>query len=512
MRLPASGGLVALLVAVLLASCNSAPGNPSGPSPEQASRPNIVVFLVDDLGWQDTALQLTEEPTPFNLRYRTPNVERLASRGVRFTDAYASAPVCTPTRVSLMTGRSPGAHGVTWWVLRADRHKSKQHPTLDAPWWRTNGLQEGELTLAGLLDDAGYRTIHVGKAHWGAVGTSGADPTRLGFDRNIAGHGAGGPGSFLGTQNFSAAHRGADRIWDVPGLERYHGQEIYMTEALALEARREVREAVSDGEPFFLHFAPYAVHAPITANPRYLDGYPDLDAKEAAYATMVETADAALGTVLDTLDELGVADDTVVVFTSDNGGLSAHGRGGEKHTHNAPLRSGKGSAYEGGVRVPTVISWPGVTDPGTCSEPVITHDLFPTLLGAAGTEVPGWYLPVLEGEDLRPLLEGRRAPWGERALYWHQPHLWGANGPGIWPYSAIRRGNWKLIHDHAAGRLELYDLAVDPGESRDLAETEPEVLAALAGELSDWVEASGARLSLQREEGRPVAAARDLVP
>lgn len=502
-------GLAALIGALLLASCRSATEHPT--ESVAPPRPNLVVFLVDDLGWQDLSLPLAGAPSPFNERYRTPNVERLAARGMRFTDAYAAAPVCSPTRVSLMTGRSPGAHGVTWWIRNADRHTSRQHPALDAPRWRVNGLQAGDLTLAGLLRDAGYRTIHVGKAHWGAIGTSGADPTRLGFERNVAGHALGGPGSFLGTQNFSADHRGGSRDWDVPGLEKYHGQEIFLTEALALEARRELLEAAAEDRPFFLHFAPYAVHAPITANPRYLANYPDLEPREAAYATMVETMDAALGTVLDTLEELGLTEETLVVFTSDNGGLSAHGRGGERHVHNAPLRSGKGSAYEGGVRVPAVVAWPGVTaHDATCGAPIVTQDLFPTLLAAARVPIPGWYAPVVEGRELAPLLRGGAAPWGERALFWHQPHLWGADGPGIWPYSAIRRGRWKLIHEHAGGRLELYDLVEDLSETTDVAAEHPDVVRRLADELSAWVERSGARLSLRREDGAPVAAARDL--
>ncbi|MHC5003134.1 MAG: sulfatase [Planctomycetota bacterium] len=478
----------------------------------EAAPPNVILFLVDDLGWQDVSVPLHDEPTPLNRRYRTPNLERLAAAGVRFTDAYASAPVCTPTRTSIMTGLSPGRSHITYWTLHRDRDTSKPHDRLRPPAWNVNGLREGDVTLPRLLAAAGYRTIHVGKAHFGAHGTTGADPGNLGFDVNVAGHGSGGPASFYGLHAFSQAGRRGEPappatpgIWDVPGLEQYHGQEIYLTEALALEAAAAVREAVADGAPFFLNMAPYAVHAPIMANPRYVDRYADLDPREAAYASMIETVDAALGLLLRTIDSLGVADETVVIFHSDNGGLSAHARGGTPHTHNAPLRSGKGSAYEGGVRVPLVVSWPGVTAPGSvCRAPVISHDLFPTILAAAGVPVPPAHAPRVDGVDLGPLLRGE-APGERRVLCWSQPHQWGAAGPGIHPFTSIRAGDWKLVYFHAEQRLELYDLATDIGERNDLASARPGRVAALAGLLDDWIRSRGAQLSIDRASGRPVA-------
>ena len=480
------------------------------PASASESPPNIVVFLVDDLGWQDVSLPLGPEATPFNERYRTPNVERLARRGMLFTDAYASAPVCSPTRTSLLTGRSPAATGITWWVRNKDTHNSRSHPTLTAPVWTVNGLQPGDVTLPGLLSGARYHTVHLGKAHLGARGTAGADPTNLGFAVNVAGHGLGGPGSYYGLHNFSAKHRGGGEDWNVPGLEAYHGKDVFLTDAIASEARRELLQAAKKDGPFFLHFAPYAVHAPIMANNRLIDSYEGLHAKEAAYATMVESADAALGVVLDTLQELNLTDETLVIFTSDNGGLSAHGRGGPKHSHNAPLRSGKGSAYEGGVRVPLVVAWPGVTEPGTrSSEPVISHDLFPTLLAAAGIKAPKAHEKLIEGVDLAGLLKGETPEWSGRPLFWHQPHLWGANGPGIWPFSSVRKGRWKLIFDHAKTSFELYDLEQDLSEAHDLASKESEVVSALAEELSLWLENTGAGMSVVTESGQAVKMPRE---
>lgn len=513
---------VLILLALLVAAC-ATPADHALPA-----RPNILLVLVDDLGWQDLSLPMADEPTPFNARYRTPHVERLAAEGLVLTDGYASAPVCTPTRTSLMTGRSPAATGISYWILHHDRDQSAGYGDITAPAWRHEGLQPDDVTLARLLQDAGYRTIHVGKAHLGAKGSPGEDPARLGFDVNIAGHGAGGPGSFLGTQDFSAAHRDGSRVWDVPGLERWHGRDVYLTEALTVEALDAVDAAVADGQPFFLHFAPYAVHAPITANPRHVANYAGLDPREAAYASMVETVDESVGELLARLAAHGIADDTLVVFTSDNGGLSAHGRGGEPHTHNAPLRSGKGSAYEGGVRVPWVVRWPGVVPAGVRSDvPVITHDLFPTLLRVAGAAVPADH--VVEGVDLVPLWATAGAAAGagddasaphdanaqaataDRPLFWHMPHFWGVNGPGIAPYSAVRLGHEKLLYWHATGALELYDLDADIGETRDLSAERPERVAALAEELSAWLERTGAAMSLWTESGEPVPLPRHVV-
>ncbi len=489
---------VLTVLVLLLGACTAVAADPPGPM-----RPNIIVFLVDDLGWQDVALPLHTDATAFNRRYRTPHLLQLAERGVAFTQAYASAPVCTPTRTSLMTGRSPARTHITYWTLHADTDTSAPYAGLRPPAWDVNALQPDDVTLPQLLGDAGYRTIHAGKAHLGAVGTPGADPTQLGFDVNIAGHGAGAPASYLGTDGFSTGS-----VWDVPGLEAYHGRELYLTEVLTTEAIAAVRAAVQDETPFFLHFAPYAVHTPIMANGRYLDErYADLPAPEAAYATMIETVDAALGALLGTLDELGLSDDTVIVFTSDNGGLSAHARGGTPHTHNAPLRSGKGSVYEGGVRVPTVIAVPQVTSRGArCATPIVTHDLFPTLLALAEVPVPRTHAAALDGVDLRPLLGGRPAgaALAERALVWHQPHFWGLTGPGIWPFSSVRSGDWKLVYRHRERTFELYDLAVDLGETTDRADDRPRIVDRLAALLGSELRRRDAQMSLDADTGRPV--------
>ena len=474
-----------------------------------SGQPNIVLVHVDDLGWQDTSVPMHEETTDFNRRYRTPSMQRLADSGTVLTSNYAAAPVCTPSRTSLLTGQSPARTGITYWTLHRDRDTSRTHPRLRPPQWNLNGLDEDDVSLPRLLRQAGYRTIHVGKAHFGAHETPGGDPRRLGFDVNIAGHASGAPGSYLGIHRFKQARSTepvhTTSVWDVPGLERWHDQDVYLTEVLADEAVRAMDVAHSEGRPFFLHFAPYAVHTPIMANDRYLDHYADLPPREAAYATMIETVDAALGSMLDRLEALGVADDTIVILSSDNGGLSAHSRDGEPHVHNAPLRSGKGSAYEGGTRVPGIVRWPGVTSPGSrIDTPVITQDWFPTLLQAAGATSLVSHDHVVDGRSLRPLLAGGDETLDGRVLLWHQPHQWGARGPGIHPYTAIRHGDWKLIFRHADGGLELYDLESDPGERVERSALEPDRTRTMAALLGETARAHGAMPSIDRRTGEPV--------
>jgi arylsulfatase A-like enzyme len=500
-------GTHSLKICVLLASLAFClPKNTQAAEGTLDKRPNLVLFLVDDLGWQDLSVPLHSSKTAFNERYRTPNVERLAREGVAFTNAYASAPVCTPTRTSIMTGQDPARTGITYWTLHKDKDTSKSHPLLQAPAWRMNGLGAEDVTLPGLLKAAGYTTIHVGKAHFGAHGTSGADPKALGFGVNIAGHASGAPGSYYGEQHFKSSGRqgkldGPDSPWDVPGLDKYHGKDIFLTEALLAECLPAMRAAHANGEPFFLNFCTYGVHTPIMANKKLLEPYAKLDPREAAYATMVESYDRALGGVLDELDILGIADTSLVIFASDNGGLSAIARGGAAHTHNAPLKSGKGSCYEGGTRVPTLIRWPGVAKPGTrVDTPIISTDFFTTLLGAAGVAMPK---KTIDGLGLSALLRAEPSKFPERVLGWHQPHQWGARGPGIQPFTSIRQGDWKLIWFHANRQFELYDLSKDIGEQKNEAQQLPARVMAMADVMQAWLDERGAQVSLEKSSGKP---------
>lgn len=472
------------------------------PPTTEPSRPNIVVVMADDLGWQDTSIGFGLAPSA-KPKWRTPHLQALAEEGAMYAQAYASAPVCTPTRVSLITGQSAARHGVTYWTLNRDT--SADHPTLKAPVWRIQGRQPSDgPSLPRLMAEGGYRTIHVGKAHWGAIGTPGADPINHGFQVNIAGHAAGAPGSFLGVHNFSQAGRtgqGSASVWDVPGMEKWHGKDVYLTEALAAEAIDALR--ADRKRPFFLHFAPYAVHTPIMANPPLLGSYEGWNPQEAAYGTMIESLDNAVGAIREELRRQGRLKNTVFVFTSDNGGLSAHSRGGEKHRHNLPAHSGKGSWHEGGIRVPLVVSWPGHVRKSLRQDAVWTPDLTPTLLQFAGLEQSISRLGRIDGRTL-PGLGLKEAGQADRPMVWHQPHFWGTSGPGIEPFSAIRQGPWKLVMPHDAEAPFLYNLNWDIGEERSLTERYPALVRELSGTLGRELRQAGADMSIQKSTGQPV--------
>ena len=496
-----------VLTGVLLSVCKMA----------AERQPNIVLFLVDDMGWQDTSVPFGGTPTPFNKRYRTPNMEKLAARGMKFTRAYSCA-VCSPTRVSLMTGLNAARHGVTNWTLKKNASNDGKHPRLTFPGWKVNGLSPisgiertvHAKALPAFLKEAGYRTIHVGKAHFGALDTPGEDPAKIGFDVNIGGHAAGGPGSFLGKQNFSAAFRDASRVWDVPGLEKYHGKDIFLTEALTIEANRAVDSAVADDKPFFLYLSHYAVHVPFSADTRFIDRYLNagLNKTEAMYAAMIEGMDKSLGDVVANVKRHGHSGNTVFLFMSDNGGLSVSGRGGKANTHNKPLSSGKGSAHEGGVRVPMIVDWPGVTQPGSvCDTPLIIEDFFPSILEIAGVGPVEQIGGHCDGRSFAPLLRGGEGSQSERSLFWHFPNNWGPRGPGIGASSTIRKGSWKLIYYHdpkSKNRYELFNLREDPGEAKNLAGSDPELRGRLARELADYLKSVDATMPVIKATGKPV--------
>ncbi len=505
-------GLFLLGLISLLADCSNDTDN--------SRKPNILFILADDMGWQDTSVPFGPETTPFNRRYRTPGLQRLAEEGKKFTQAYACA-VCSPSRVSLLTGLNEARHSVTQWTYLSGDEPSSDlpHPGLSTADWNWNGLQpepgmanaHSSPTLPALLKAAGYRTMQFGKGHLGAAGTLGADPKAFGFDIRMGGRDAGGCGSYYGTQNFGAKTHpdGPWRAWD---MDAYFGRDIHLTEALTLEAKKEIRRAVEDEQPFFCYFAHYAPHTPIKPDERFAPRYREegLDETEAAYASLIEGMDKSVGDLLSLLDELGVADNTLVVFTSDNGGLSHDRRSmSPSHTHNRPLSSGKGAHHEGGIRVPLLVRWSGQIGEQTTSDaPVILYDWFPTLLEVAGAPAP----EETDGYPLLPLLTTPDAAAPDRPLVWHFPNFWGplqypepVKGPGMGPSSTIRRGDWKLIYYHSDQRFELFNLAEDLGEQNNLAEAEPERLRRLAEELSNYLQECGAVMPMRKEDGEPVA-------
>ncbi len=499
-------GFYLIAAALMLTSCES--------EEIQEQPPNIVLFLVDDMGWQDTSVPFGTERTPFNDRYHTPNMERLAAQGMKFTQAYAMH-VCSPSRVSLMTGMNTARHRVTNWTLRKDslQPMEKNHDSLEFPMWNVNGMSpfSGDslavhaMPLPQALHDAGYYTVHSGKAHLGAIGTPGANPLNLGFDVNIAGHAAGAPASYLGTENFGNGE-GQNEFAAVPGLEKYYGKDIFLTEAITEEALAALDSVVATPQPFFLYMAHYAVHTPIMADDRFVKKYYEkgLDSIEAKYASLVEGMDKSLGDIMDYIEEKDIADNTIILFMSDNGGLSAHGRGGELNTHNKPLASGKGSMYEGGIREPMLAKWPGKTEPGSVSQyQVIIEDFYPTILEMAGIDSLQTIQKV-DGQSFTAALTSEKEYAGVRPLFWHYPNEWGVDGPGIGAASAVRKGDWKFIYFHASRRMELYNLATDIGETTNLVEENLEKAEEMARVLSDYLKDVDAQMPIDKATGQVV--------
>jgi len=494
-----------ILCCIMLLSC----------SRETLEKPNIILFLVDDMGWQDTSVPFWFEKTPINQRFRTPNMEKLAAKGMKFTNAYA-CPVCSPTRVSLMTGMNASRHKVTNWTLRMNASNDGRNDKLDAPMWNVNGLSPEQgiertvyaKALPEILRQNGYFTIHAGKAHFGAQHTPASDPLAIGFDVNIAGNMIGGPGSYLGLQNFSAAWRSAGnedtRIWDVPGLDKYHGEDIFLTEAITVEAKKTLQLALERDKPFFLYMSHYAVHVPFAEDKRFIQQYKDAgyEPREAMYAAMVEGMDKSLGDLMDFVENKGLTEKTIILFMSDNGGLTNHGRDGIPETHNHPLRYGKGSLWEGGIREPMIVYQPGITEPGSvCDDLIIIEDFFPSVLELAG--ISQQKTPQhIDGISFTPLLKGQTGQ--QKTLVWHFPNFWSRNHDGYGPGSAIRKGEWKLIYTHTSEEFFLYNIRQDIGEQRNLIESNRDIAAELAGELTDYLKKQNAQMPTRKSDGKPV--------
>lgn len=485
------------------------PFKPPGP-------PNIVVFLVDDMGWQDTSVPFWNQKTPLNKRYHTPNIERLAREGMKFTNAYA-APVCTPTRVSLLTGMNPAHHRVTHWTSpNKNTNTDYADTTLSFVDWNINGLSPTvgiehtiqATPLPALLSQHNYYTIHCGKAHFASAGTPGSDPKNLGFKINIAGSEIGHPASYLGTDNYDRPAKGKLNRNAVPGLEAYHGTDTFLSEALTREALKALDKPIQDKQPFFLYMAHYAVHTPIMADKRFVGKYlkAGLDSTEASYAALLEGMDKSLGDVLDFLNKQHLTKNTVILFMSDNGGLSTSpARSAPAHTQNLPLKAGKGSVYEGGIREPMLVRWPGVVKPGSvANQYLIVEDFFPTILDVAGIKNPK-FTQSLDGESFLPLLKNANLRNATRTLVWHHPHRWiPQEGPLISWASAMRQGDWKLVYDHRREKLELYNLKIDIREQHDVAKQYSKKVRELAElftkRLKDW----DAQMPTFKATGKPV--------
>jgi len=461
----------------------------------RAERPNFVFFLVDDLGYMDIG---ANNPDTF---YETPNVDRIAEQGMRFTDGYAANPVCSPTRYSIMTGKYPSR-------VDATNFFSGKRPGRFLPAPLNDRMPLTEVTLGNALKQAGYQTAFLGKWHLGP--TEEYWPGARGFDINVGGYSAGGP---FQCRYFSPYYM--PTIDDGPTGE-------HLPERLSNDACSIIDKFHKNKSPFLVYFAFYSVHTPLSAPKDLVEKYEKkaaalADAGKAefapeeqawptdrprevrvrqchpTYAAMVESMDRAVGRVLDRLEALGIDDNTVVLFMSDNGGLSTSEG---SPTSNLPLRGGKGWLYEGGIREPYMIKWPGVTRPGsTCNEPVISTDFYPTILDIAAVEPkPRQHR---DGKSLVPLLKGQSS-LDRDALYWHYPHY--SNQGGI-PGGAIRMGRYKLIERYEDGRAHLYDLESDIGEKTDLAAEMPERVGEMRKKLHAWYKQVDAKLLQPKPDG-----------
>jgi len=449
------------------------------------SRPNFILILIDDLGWVDLGCYGSSF-------HETPHLDRLAQEGMRFTDAYASCPVCSPTRASLMTGKYPATVQITNYIAGAAKGKLLSAPYL-------HYLPREEKTIARALGEGGYATWHVGKWH---LGEEPYWPHHHGFDVNIGGWTAGMPRSY-----FSPYHN--PMLPDGPQGE-------YLTDRLTDEAIKLIRN--NDGRPFFLNLWYYTVHIPIQGKPQYVEKYKakaaalGLDAKDPfevgeafpcehkkdqhvvrrlfqsdpGYAAMVQSLDEGVGRILRTLDEEGLADNTVVMFTSDNGGVSTSEG---SPTCNAPLAEGKGWMYEGGTREPLIVRWPGVARPDSlCTVPITSTDFYPTLLEIAGLDpIPEQHT---DGVSILPLLKGDGV-LAREAIFWHYPHY---SNQGGTPGCSVRCGDHKLIEFFEDRHAELYNLRADVSEERNVATEEPELAESLRARLHEWLGRAGAKI------------------
>lgn len=513
-----SAGLFPLAAAAMssagVASASGAPDAGNEEGIEHDERPNIIFFLVDDMGWQDTSVPFWTQKTRFNELYETPNMERLAERSVLFTQAYASS-VSSPSRCSMMTGANAARHRVTNWTLRRDVPPDKPSDVLELPAWNWNGISQAAgvphtflaKSFVQYLHDSGYHTIHCGKAHWGAIDTPGENPCHFGFDVNIAGHAAGGLATYLSEARYGHDENGNPvSLMAVPGLEKYWNTGTFITEALTQEALAALDKAKAYGQPFYLYMSHYAIHVPIDKDMRFFGKYKakGMSDREAAYASLIEGMDKSLGDIMDWLEENGEADNTVIIFMGDNGGYATGAwRDEPLYTQNAPLKCGKGSAYEGGIREPMLVCWPGVTDSAErCDTYVLAEDIFPTVLDLAGVRYKDAPQKI-DGRSIVPLLKNPEKGSRGRRLYWNIPNIWDETGPGIGPSCTVRSGDWKLIYFYETGRKELYNITEDIGEDHDLSSERPEIVRKLSRELGRYLRRAGGQRPSFKATGQP---------
>jgi arylsulfatase A-like enzyme len=442
-------------VSLAMPGCaDGAAGRSAGASPKR--KPNFVFIFIDDLGWKDAGFM-------GSAYYQTPNIDRLAAEGLVFTSAYSGAPNCAPSRACLMSGQYTPRHGV-YTVGTSERGRAELRKLI--PTENTTNLDSEIVALPKALKSGGYTSACIGKWHLGS----------------------------------KSPYRPVDRGFDVQ-FERNHGGHFskdgeYLTDRLTDEAIKFVE--ANKGGPFFLYLSHHAVHTPIQAKAELIEKYKNKKPTEAhnnpTYAAMIESVDQGVGRLMDKLDELGLTENTAVFFFSDNGGYA-------NATSMVPLRGSKGMLYEGGIRVPLIVRWPGTIKPGSvCDVPVIGVDFYPTMLDMAGVPNPSGH--ILDGRSIVPLLKGRSA-LERRAIFWHFPAYLEAYNEEQWPWrttpaGAVRQGDWKLIEFFEDGKAELYNLADDIGEKNDLAGTMPDKVRELHRVLAEWRRNLGAPVPTEK--------------
>lgn len=464
--------------------------------------PNIIVFMVDDMGPMDTSVpficDVSGNPVsyPLNSFYQTPNLEKLAAQGIRFTNFYAHS-VCSSSRVSLMTGQNAARHGVTTWIDPEENNRGAFGPAS----WNWKGLSKESVTLPHLLQQAGYRTIHVGKAHFGPFHSEGEDPLNLGFEINIGGGAIGRPGSYYGEDGYGLLK--GDKIRAVKNLEKYHGTDIFLTEALTLEANAAITRAKKEGKPFFLNMSHYAVHAPFQPDPRFTDHYKNSgkSEKEMAYATLIEGIDKSLGDIVKHVKELGLGENTLLLFMGDNGS-DAPVSMQDHYGSSLPLKGKKGMHWEGGMRVPFIASWvtPDDKNPSQLKTPIAQNkiqqqlgsilDIFPTLGRAANINIPEEH--ILDGHVLHDQFMGQQNKKRDERFLNHFPHEHRSSY-----YTSLVESDWKIVYHYqieGKARYELFNLITDPFETKNLADKNREQLGIMMESLKREVNAKKALL------------------
>lgn len=523
-----------------------------------ADKPNIIFFLVDDYGWLDSEVAYGEEVYPNNHRMNTPNMKRLSEKGVIMTNAYA-CPISTPTRTSLMSGMHAAHEKINMFTAPeintptdftggtrgffTDASNRENDDIFARPEWNYNGISpepgvphtQYMTPMVKQLRDNGYYTIHIGKGHWASMGTPGVSPYNMGFLVNVAGNMAGMPRSYYSEDNFG----NKPDQWTysaINDLEEYYGTDMNLTQAITDKALKAMDYPIEKGEPFYLYMAHFGVHTPIHPEPQYYQKYLDKgqEEKTAMYSSMVESVDESLGQIMDYLDKKGVADNTIIVFYSDNGGHSLNdAKNSVPHTFNEPLREGKGSVYEGGVRVPMMVYWPGKTAAGMrINTPVTTPDFYPSICEMAGITNPKT-VQELDGQSFVKLItdgsqmvkkavdagkiknqkeanafvipESVSGIDPNRLIISHMPHQWRIEDQEDVDFlSAVRKGDWKLVYRMHDGKLELYNLKNDLSERNNVAAKNPKIVKELAKELGNSLRKWEAPMPVVKATGKLV--------